>query len=70
LVCDNENKIKEILSEVELQLEKLPRKEICKKALENSFCVLTNNTKESIQVSNQYAPEHLILQISDYKNVI
>lgn len=70
LVCDNEHTIQEILSELALQLEKLPRKEICKKALENSFCILTSSSQESIQVSNEYAPEHLILQISNYQDVI
>ena len=43
------------------QLKELPRKEIAEKALANSKIVLLNSTDEAIELSNLYAPEHLII---------
>ena len=43
------------------QLKELPRKEIAEKALANSKIILLNSIDEAIDLSNLYAPEHLIL---------
>lgn len=43
------------------QLKELSRKEIAEKALANSKIVLLNSIDEAIELSNIYAPEHLIL---------
>ena len=43
----------------------LPRKEIALKALENSYLILLNTLSECIELSNLYAPEHLIISTSD-----
>ncbi|MCC5940831.1 MAG: histidinol dehydrogenase [Balneolaceae bacterium] len=50
-----------INSAVEIQLEKLPRKEFAKDALKNSFTVVVQSTGEAMEFSNRYAPEHLII---------
>jgi histidinol dehydrogenase len=50
-------------------LELLPRKEIAAKALENSTLVLVSNKQEAIDLSNAYAPEHLIIQTKDYEKL-
>lgn len=55
----------EVEKEVAKQLERLPRKEIAIKALENSKTILLNNMEEAIALSNYYAPEHLILACND-----
>ena len=60
-VCDSEETLKNINVETAKQLSNLPRKDIAKKALENSFSILTNNAQESMDFSNAYAPEHLII---------
>ena len=57
------NKVKE---EVNFQLEHLPRKEMAQKSLDNSKFVLVNDKQEAIDLSNTYAPEHLIIATSDY----
>ncbi len=69
LVCLSEKKAEEILEETKNQLEKLPRKEIAQKALENSFCVVCENLEEMIEFSNLYAPEHLILQLENWESI-
>lgn len=46
---------------IEKQLEKLPRKELAEKALENSRILVFKDRDESLAYINQYAAEHLIL---------
>ena len=53
-----------------MQLEKLPRKEIAKDALKNSCAVLLSDLNECLEFSNLYAPEHLILAIKNYEELI
>lgn len=61
--------IDEVQKELDKQLEKLPRKEIAQKALENSVLVLVSDMREAIDLSNTYAPEHLVIQTEDYEDV-
>lgn len=63
LVCTDENKADKILLETAKQLKTLPRKEIAKRALGNSFALIVKNISQAIDFSNKYAPEHLILNI-------
>jgi histidinol dehydrogenase len=50
-----------VKGEIKKQLEELPRKQIAKKALENSRIILVNNEDDAMNILNEYAPEHLIL---------
>ena len=52
------------------QLETLPRREIAATALQSSRVILFESSDDAIEFSNQYAPEHLILAISDPESVI
>ncbi len=61
LVTTNEEVAKNVEVELKKQLEDLPRKEVAKKAIENSFTVVFNSKEECIDFSNEYAPEHLII---------
>ena len=61
--------IDDVQKQVSLQLDRLPRKEIAQKTLENSQLVLVNSIAEAIALSNAYAPEHLIIQTEDYERV-
>ena len=69
LITTSEKKLSEIQSEVEKQLEALPRKEIAAKALENSRMVLVNNDEEMMELCNSYAPEHLVIQTENYEQL-
>ena len=69
LITTSESKLNEVQQEVEKQLEALPRKTLASKALENSNYVLVNSVDEMISLSNAYAPEHLILQVSNYEQL-
>ena len=54
---------------IDQQLRDLPRKELAEKALANSKLILVKDIDEAIELSNFYAPEHLILQIRNAEEV-
>jgi histidinol dehydrogenase len=69
LITTSEKVIANVQDEIEKQLNALPRMEIARKALDNSRLVLVRDKQEAIELSNMYAPEHLILQTSDYEEL-
>lgn len=58
-----------VKAEVERQLELLPRKEIASKSLANSKLIVVRSLDEAIELTNAYAPEHLIVETADYLSV-
>ena len=67
MITTSERMVELVTAEVERQLNELPRKEIAVKALENSKLIIVANKKEAMNLSNVYAPEHLIIQTDDYE---
>lgn len=61
LVSNNEKVIANVNSELEKQLNQLPRKEIATQALKNSKAILVKDLNEGMDLLNEYAPEHLIV---------
>lgn len=55
--------------EVERQLALLPRKEIAEKSLANSKLIVVDSMEEAVELTNAYAPEHLIIETEDYLSV-
>ena len=70
LLSDSSNVIDEVNEALRKQLEDLSRKEITKKALENSKAILFETIDECIDFSNRYAPEHLILAVRNAEQQI
>ena len=66
LVTKSEEIIDKVQQEVERQLALLPRNEIAAQALEYSKILLVRNDEEMMAVTNQYAPEHLIIETQNY----
>ena len=62
MVSDSERVIKQTEVELEKQLEQLPRADIARQAMSNSQFILTESLEQACDVSNLYAPEHLIVQ--------
>jgi histidinol dehydrogenase len=58
-----------VQAEVERQLALLPRKEIAEKSLENSKLIVVDSMDEAIEMTNAYAPEHLIIETANYMQV-
>ena len=70
LVSDDEEIISRTITELERQLNKLPRKAIATEALKNSRAILLNSIDECVEFSNLYAPEHLIFATDDVSDHI
>lgn len=69
LITTSEFMLKEVTKQVNAQLETLPRKEIAQQSLANSRFVLVHDKVEAMELSNAYAPEHLIIATSDYESL-
>jgi len=66
LVTHSKRLLRDVQSELKAQLAETPRKEIASKALKKAgFMLLTKSMKESIEIVNDWAPEHLILVSKD-----
>ncbi len=69
LISTSEDIINKVKEEVLVQLTRLPRREIAEKTLDNSKMILVHDTEEAMDLSNAYAPEHLILATNDYESL-
>lgn len=69
LITTSKQILDEVEKEITLQLNRLPRKEIAAKALENSKMVLVTDADEAMELANAYAPEHLILPSENYEEM-
>lgn len=69
LISTSESMMQEVEAELAEQLAVLPRHEIAEKTLENSLFVLVHDKEEAMDLSNAYAPEHLIIATSDYDSL-
>ncbi len=66
LITNSEALAERVNEEVDRQLALLPRKEIAEKSLEYSKLIIVKDMDEVLGMTNEYAPEHLILAIKDY----
>ncbi len=69
LVTTSESLISDVQKEIERQLYSLPRNEIAKKALEHSKIILVESDEEMLEITNMYAPEHLIIETKNYQEL-
>ncbi|MBQ8711690.1 MAG: histidinol dehydrogenase [Prevotella sp.] len=69
LITTSHKLIDDVQQEVSRQLDRLPRKEMAQRSLENSRIILVRDKKEAIDLSNVYAPEHLVIQTKDYEEM-
>lgn len=61
--------IDKVQAEVDRQLALLPRMEIAQKALQHSRLILLENQEQIIEMTNEYAPEHLIIETENYAEI-
>ncbi|MDO9153941.1 MAG: histidinol dehydrogenase [Paludibacter sp.] len=69
LITVDEALVEKVLEQIEIQIEMLPRKEIARKALENSKIIVLKTLEEAVEITNEYAPEHLIISTHYYMGV-
>ncbi len=66
LITTSESMAEKVNAEVERQLALLPRKEMTEKSLQYSKIVVVRDLEDALKMTNEYAPEHLILAVEDY----
>lgn len=69
LTTTSETFISKVSLEIERQLAELPRRQTAEKALQNSKLILLKDEQEIIDITNQYAPEHLIIETAGHMNI-
>ncbi len=63
LVATSGFNVEELKAELSRQLNQLPRRDIAEQALAQSYSVLVDDIQDAFTFSNEYAPEHLIVNI-------
>lgn len=69
LTTTSEKILEAVQQEVEKQVALLPRCELAEKSLAHSKLILLKDKQEVIDMTNQYAPEHLIIETEDYMDL-
>jgi histidinol dehydrogenase len=66
LITTSEALTEAVKREIEGQLSVLPRRSLTEQSLRHSRMVILKNDDEMTEFTNQYAPEHLIIQTANY----
>lgn len=69
LVANKLKVIEKVLTEIELQIKNLPRGKTASKALENSLMIVLEDLNDQIDLINEYAPEHLIINTKNFMEI-
>ena len=69
LITTSEKLQDDVMKEVERQLAELLRREIAEKSLANSKLILVKDMDEALELTNEYAPEHLIVETENYREI-
>ena len=69
LVTVDEKLAEAVIGEVERQLAALPRREIAEKSIANSKIILLENMADVVEITNEYAPEHLIISTKNHRDI-
>jgi histidinol dehydrogenase len=70
LVTTSERLANAVVSQIDTQIAALSRREIVGESMGNSRCILVEDLDEAVQVSNEYAPEHLIIQSAEPRTLL
>jgi len=70
LLSPSDDVIDNVLNEIDSQINELPRKEVAQLALKQSRAVQCASIEECVELSNYYAPEHLIIASEKAENVL
>ncbi|BFU59593.1 MULTISPECIES: histidinol dehydrogenase [Rodentibacter] len=70
LVTPSETLAKQTALSIEKQLAQLPRAETARKALSHSRIFIAESLKQAVEISNEYAPEHLVVQTENARALL
>lgn len=69
LITNSTKLVDDVQQELEKQLTQLPRMDLAVKAIENSRIIVLETEEDMIAITNEYAPEHLILSMQNYNEI-
>ena len=69
LISTSRSLLEKVREELERQLALLPRHEVAEKALSHSVLILVENMDQAVELTNYYAPEHLVISVENYREV-
>ncbi|MCV5863116.1 histidinol dehydrogenase, partial [Escherichia coli] len=70
LLTPDADMARQVAEAVERQLAELPRAETARQALSTSRLIVTNDLAQCVEISNQYGPEHLIIQTRNARELV
>ena len=71
LISKDKKFIEKVKIEISKQLNEIPRSSIARKSLKNNgILIYSSSDKEIIKITNQVSPEHLELNVKNYKSFI
>lgn len=70
LVTPSETLAKQTALSIEKQLAQLPRAETARKALSHSRTFIADSIEQAVEISNEYAPEHLVVQVENARDLL
>ncbi len=70
LVTTSQSLADAVQIELERQLQELSRADIAREALSHSRLIVVDSLSDAVSVSNRYAPEHLILQTQNARDLV
>jgi histidinol dehydrogenase len=65
LITDDAAMVDAVEAAIEAQLQTLPRADIARRALDESRLIEVDTLETAFEISNEYAPEHLIVAVRD-----
>ena len=66
LITTSEKILADVRHEIDSQLKMIPRRATAERSLANSKLIVVKDKDDAMELSNMYAPEHLIISTSDY----
>ena len=71
LISKDKNVLNNVKTEIFKQLKEIPRESIAKRSLQNNGILMyVNSDKKIIDIVNKIAPEHLELNVKNYKSIV
>lgn len=70
LISLGEDLANDVIRNIELQIAKLSRRDIASASLAHARFIVASSPAEAVEISNAYAPEHLILQVGDPRSML
>ena len=70
LISQDNSFLEKVAIEIDKAIETISTREIAKVSMENSKFICVNELKDAFQISNNYAPEHLIINCQDAEEML